>query len=150
MEYNALTFRRADLIEQLPNFLADTVGPFNTIIPASFITGVTGLAWISVQSEGSLIAFCFFYGFFSGSFVALTAVVWAALSPDLKVIGTRIGMMTVPTAAGLLIGNPIAGVIESSDFVGLQIFCGCTVLGGSILLLLARLKVGSSEGSWKF
>lgn len=82
--------------------------------------------------------------------MALTAVVWAALSPNLKVLGTRIGMMTVPMAVGLLIGNPIAGaLVHGSSFTGLQVFCGITVVLAGLFLLAARLAQLKAGSSWK-
>lgn len=75
---------------QLPNILADKVGPINTIITIAFITGAVGLSWIGVTAQPGIITFGVLYGFLSGSYVALTAVVWVALSPNLRVLGTRI------------------------------------------------------------
>ena len=71
-------------------------------------------------------------------------VVWASLCPSMQVLGTRTGMMTVPMATGLLIGNPIAGaLVKGSSYTGLQAFCGATVLASACLLLCARVaKVG--------
>ena len=51
-------------------------------------------------------------------------------------------MMTVPMAAGLLIGNPIAGVlIRNGSFVGLQVFCGATVMAAACFLAAARVSI---------
>ena len=59
-------------------------------------------------------------------------------------------MMTVPMAAGLLVGNPIAGVlVHGNSFVNLQIFCGSTVVAAGLLLLLGRLAQGRSVLGWK-
>ena len=125
---------------QFPNILADRIGPFNTIIPCTFIAGALGFAWIGVTDRAGIIAFAVFYGFFSGSFVSLTPVVWASLCPNMKVLGTRTGMFTVPMAIGLLIGNPIAGsLVHGTDYTDLQIFCGATVIGAALFISLARL-----------
>jgi ABC-type branched-subunit amino acid transport system permease subunit len=75
---------------QLPNIIADKIGPLNTIIVIAFITGIVGLSWIAVTGQAGIITFGVVYGFFSGSYVALIAVVWAALSPNPRVLGTRI------------------------------------------------------------
>ena len=137
-------------VVQLPNILADKVGSWNTIIATSIIASIIGFAWIAVTTKASVIAFCVLYGFFSGSFVALTPVIWTILSPNPSVLGTRIGMMTVPMAAGLLIGNPIAGaLVDGTSFIGLQVFCGCMVAGGALLLLMGRLAKAKSGAPLK-
>ena len=52
------------------------------------------------------------------------------------------GMLLLPWAFGLLVGEPIAGaILSSSDWKGLQIFTG-TVLGAAALIAVAvRYKV---------
>lgn len=55
----------------LPNFLGDKVGPYNMIIPTSFISGIGIFAWLAVDSTAGLIVFAVVYGFFSGSFISL-------------------------------------------------------------------------------
>ncbi|KAL6299490.1 major facilitator superfamily domain-containing protein [Sparassis latifolia] len=118
-----------------PNFLADLTGPLNMLIPCCFATGVLALSWISVHSVGGLATFAVLYGFFSGAFVSLPSPTLASLSPDLKKIGTRMGMMFGITAIGLLIRTPIAGAL----FVHAQIFCGVVLLSTVVLLLGARI-----------
>ena len=82
--------------------------------------------------------FSIIYGFFAGAITTITAVVDAALCPSLDVVGVRMGMLLLPWAFGLLIGEPIAGAILSSPsgWKGLQIFTG-TVLGAAVLIAVA-------------
>ena len=103
---------------------------------------MVAFTWIRVHSLAGLVCFAIFYGFFSGSFVSLTPVAWAAVSPNLKVFGTRTGMMAVCMSIGLLIGNPIAGALITDggrDFVPLQSFCGATVMAAMVLLVFSRV-----------
>lgn len=82
--------------------------------------------------------------------MALVPVIWASLSPDPKTLGTRTGMMTIPMATGLLIGNPIAGaLVHGNRFVDLQIFCGSTVMGAALILGAGRLYQGQTAAAWK-
>ena len=97
-----------------------------------------GFAWIAVQDTAGVFVFSVVYGFFAGAITTVTAVVDAALCPSLDVVGVRMGMLLLPWAFGLLIGEPIAGAIlsSSSSWKGLQLFTG-TVLGAAFLVAVA-------------
>lgn len=128
--------------KQFPNMLADKLGPLNTIIPCILISSIIAFSWISVSSRAETITFCIFYGFFSGSVVSLVPVLWSSQTPDLTRLGTRIGMVSVCMAVGLLIGNPIGGaLVKQSSFVGLQAFCGTAVLAAGLLLTAAKMSL---------
>lgn len=51
----------------LPNYVADKIGPLNVITPCAAVTAILAWCWIATSSKGGIIAFCVFYGFFSGS-----------------------------------------------------------------------------------
>ncbi|EMD00408.1 hypothetical protein BAUCODRAFT_118181 [Baudoinia panamericana UAMH 10762] len=126
----------------LPGTVADRVGVLNTIGPCALLTAIVAFSWIAVTTRASILAFTIFYGFFSGWFQALVPVLWAVLCPDPARLGTRIGMATVPYAIGDLLGGPIGGaLIHGSSFVGLQVFCGGTLLTAAGFLLAARMCV---------
>lgn len=58
--------------------------------------------------------------------------------------------MTIPQAAGLLIGNPIGGaLVHGQSFIGLQVFCGVTVMASGCFLLAARLAQLKAGAGWK-
>ena len=53
------------------------------------------------------------------------------------------GMLFVPIAAGLLVGNPIAGALLRSGWMDLQAFCGAVLACSGLCVLSARIaKVG--------
>ena len=53
------------------------------------------------------------------------------------------GMLFVPIAIGLLVGNPIGGALSSKGWVELQVFCGTIVAVSGICVTIARIaKVG--------
>ncbi|KAI0920318.1 hypothetical protein AcW1_002092 [Taiwanofungus camphoratus] len=130
----------------IPNFLADKTGPLNMLIPCSVISAVLAFCWIAIHDVGGLAVFAVFYGFFSGTFVSLPPSTVASLSPDLKKVGSRMGMSFAFAGVGLLIGNPIAGAIlnlNTGHFVRAQVFCGVVVAAGAGAMILARVsKVG--------
>ncbi|KAF2761059.1 putative monocarboxylate permease [Pseudovirgaria hyperparasitica] len=124
----------------IPNFFADKIGPFNVFIPCGFIAGLLCVCLIPINSTGSLVVFCLLYGFFSGTFVSLPPAVLVGLCKNRAMIGTHMGMAFACTSIGLLIGTPIAGAInDASGFNAIWIFGGVLTMGGSLILLLARL-----------
>lgn len=85
------------------------------------------------------------YSFFSGALVSILSTVAVTLSPSLSVIGVRMGMLFVPSSAGLLVGNPIAGALLRIGWIDLQVLCGAVVAFSGICVMVARLaKVGSA------
>ena len=131
----------------VPNFISDKTGPLNMYIPASCITGILALGWIGIHSTGGIVAFAALYGFFSGGFVSLPPVAIVSLTPDMRTLGTRMGQCFFVSALGLLVGAPVSGAILNSTgtYLGLQLFCGLTILLNAVLVLVARtLRVGWS------
>lgn len=128
----------------IPNFLADKTGPFNMLIPCSIISAILPLCWIKIDTSAGLIIFCILYGFFSGTFVSLPPTTVVSLSPDMGVVGVRMGMSFSLAGLGLLIGNPVAGaILGSGSWVGVQAFCGASVLLAALSCVIARIsKVG--------
>ncbi|CAG8952989.1 hypothetical protein HYFRA_00003179 [Hymenoscyphus fraxineus] len=108
----------------IPNFFADTIGPINIIAPFVLFCSIIAFSWTSIHSLASLILFCLFYGFFSGTFVSVTGPALATLSPDLSLVGTHMGMSYAFGAFGTLIGNPVAGMLLKKGWIGPAAFCG--------------------------
>ncbi|KAI9871970.1 MAG: hypothetical protein M1830_002209 [Pleopsidium flavum] len=123
-----------------PNFIADKTGPFNTFIPCSLVAAPLAFIWLGSKTPAGIIIFCLLYGFFSGTFVSLSSTVTITLCPSMSLIGVRIGMLFVPTAIGLLIGNPIAGAILPHGWPALEVFCGVAVALATGFMVAARVK----------
>ena len=123
---------------QVPLHFADKIGALNVEIPFTLVASMLGFAWIAVQDTAGIFVFSVVYGFFAGAITTVTAVIDAALCPSLDVVGVRMGMLLLPWAFGLLVGEPIAGAIlsSSSSWKGLQIFTG-TVIGAAVLIAVA-------------
>ncbi|KXJ88270.1 major facilitator superfamily domain-containing protein, partial [Microdochium bolleyi] len=88
----------------LPSLLARRIGPIQTLFLSCFLTGVSVFAWIGTATAWGNVAFAVAVGFFSGGMVALPAVTLASITPDLRRIGTRLGMSSLLNAFGSLIG----------------------------------------------
>lgn len=129
----------------IPNFAADHIGVLNVLIPASIMTGVMALIWITVHTFSGVIAFACFYGFFSGAFVSIAPVAVVVLTPDLTKLGTRMGQSFFISSFGLLWGTPATGAILSSTgkWIGPQLFSGILLIATACALFAARSsKVG--------
>ena len=133
----------------IPNFIADIVGPLNVLFPCTFIAAGLAFCWTMVHDINGLVTFAVCYGFFSGAFVSLPPATVASLSPDMKSVGTRMGMSFCLAGFGLLIGAPTGGALlhlrDKLDFFPAQMFCGAAVAAGAFVMMLARItKVGLS------
>ncbi|KAH6705156.1 MFS general substrate transporter [Leptodontidium sp. MPI-SDFR-AT-0119] len=125
----------------VPNFVADISGPLNICGPFVLFCGIIAFCWTSVSSIGQIIIFCLFYGFFSGTFVSITGPSIASLSTDLSLVGTHMGMSFAAASLGLLVGNPVAGVLlDSYGWIGPAMFCGATNVLAGICVVLARVS----------
>ncbi|GME47589.1 MFS monocarboxylate transporter [Neofusicoccum parvum] len=124
----------------VPNFLADRIGPLNILAPCCAVAAVLAFCWIAVDGAAGVVVFAVLYGFFSGTFVSLPPTTVVSLSPSLGVVGTRMGMSFSFAAFGILVGNPVAGVIlRSAGWLGVQIFCGVCVATAAVACVVARL-----------
>lgn len=89
------------------------------------LTTILVFCWIAIKtSEAGLFLFCVLYGFFSGAFVSLSTPVTVTLAPMMQDVGTRLGMFNFIGSLGILVGNPVAGAIIKTSWVGAQVFCG--------------------------
>lgn len=125
----------------IPNFFADKTGALNIMTPWTLFCGIIAYSWLSATSAGQIIVLCIFYGFFSGTLVSIIAPAVVVISPDLSMVGTHMGMSFGFTALGLLIGNPVAGVLlDQYGYIGPAMWCGTCGVLASIFILAARLK----------
>ncbi|KAJ8098865.1 major facilitator superfamily domain-containing protein [Lipomyces tetrasporus] len=125
----------------LPNFLADKIGPINVMFPFTIFTMIMAFVWAAINNAGGCIAFAILYGFFSGAFVSLPPPVLTTLCPDLRMIGTRMGMSFAISGLGLLIGTPIAGALlqTPAQYTATASFCGGCVAVASVLIVIVRV-----------
>ena len=125
----------------IPGLITDYVGPLNMLIPAAAITGILAFVWIGIKDLPGIIIFAILYGFFSGGFISLPPIVIVWLTPDMRLVGTRMGQSFFIGSFGLLVGAPIAGAIlgNSDNYLGLQVYSGLMILVTAILVLCARI-----------
>ena len=124
----------------VPNLIADKIGSLNIFIPAAFISSLLAFCWIAISSVGGLVVFAVLYGMSSGAIVSILPPAVVEIAPDMKNLGTRMGMAFAIASVGLLIGNPIAGaLLKKGSYTGLQAFSGACLLVCAFLLVWIRV-----------
>ena len=127
----------------IPNLISDAcIGPLNTIIPSTFLAGMMIFLWIGSATYTSLLVVACFYGFAAAGLQGLYIATIYSFCPDLSKAGIRIAMVYVAIGLACLTGSPIGGaLIRGNDggYLSAQLFAGCNILLGAILLLAARL-----------
>ena len=126
-----------------PAFLADIyLGPLNTLIPFTLISGVLLYTWAAVSSRGGLIAFAAIYGIFAAGIQSLFPATASSLTKDLNKMGVRIGMVFTLVSFASLTGAPLAGALierKGGDYLYAQVFAGSSLFVGCVILVGARL-----------
>ncbi|RBR20138.1 uncharacterized protein FIESC28_05417 [Fusarium coffeatum] len=125
----------------LPAYLGDRIGVFNVMIPLTLLGGIFTLTvWLTAHSAASVIVYAALYGFTSGCTLSIIPAMVASFS-DVRSIGTRNGSLYGIAAFGVLIGSPVAGAIvgdQNGSFSGLIIFCGVSILVGTVFAVMSR------------
>jgi len=129
----------------IPGYIADRwLGPYNTIIPYTFVVSIALYCWAAVDSVTSLYIFTVFYGFFSAGFQTLFVAVLASLTKDLSKVGTRNGMGCSIVGLASLVGPPIAGALIQKDgggYLTAQIWAASMMMAGSVVIFLGRVML---------
>ncbi|KAK1487226.1 major facilitator superfamily transporter [Colletotrichum cuscutae] len=131
----------------VPGIVADKVGRYNVMICITFISAIFCLGlWIPGKSNAAIIVFLIIFGFSSGGFISLGPACIAQIS-DIRQIGVRTGTAFAVQSFGALAGSPIAGAIVASqggaNYLGLQLFCGFSMLAAVGVFIAARtVQVG--------
>lgn len=92
-----------------------------------------------------MILFSICYGFFAGAITSISPNIAVALSPNMDVLGVRLGMLLLPISAGLLIGNPLAGLVGTTGWIPLQIFTGALLVASLVVVVTARVVMHGSN-----
>lgn len=122
----------------IPGQLADVYGSLEIIIICTLCSAIFAYGWIGIHNLGGSIAFAIVYGFMSGAVVSIQASVVASLVPDVRSIGTWMGMSLFLAGLGILIGSPIAGVLVNplaESFSNALIFSGSFTCAGGFLFI---------------
>jgi MFS family permease len=129
----------------VPNHLADRFfGPLNTLIPAVLISAILSFSWIGVSSQAGLYVWTVIYGIVGAAIQSLFPATLSSLTTNLRMQGTRMGMVFTIVSFAVLTGPPIAGQLiqlrgaEERGYEYAQVFAGCVMLVGCGLLCAAK------------
>jgi MFS family permease len=130
----------------VPYLLGSRVKPICVLIFCVAGSAIAMFTWIPATSTPGFIVWACYWGFLTGVLVtAPTSIIsHPALCPDLKMLGTRMGMMWGISSFGSLAGTPIAGTLvdlSEAHFLRAQIFAGCLMVGATILQMWPTLVV---------
>ena len=139
-----------------PGLFSDKYGSLNTVIPMAIIGAILEFAWIGIHNIPGAIVFVCLYGFVSGAIVSLAATVLVRISPNMAVVGTRMGMSFTLAGLGLLIGDPIAGTLLDINpatgdvvFWKAQLFSAMMIATGAVCFIGLRSMKGVRKlGKW--
>ncbi|EPS94262.1 hypothetical protein FOMPIDRAFT_130368 [Fomitopsis schrenkii] len=132
----------------IPNALADVAGRFNVICPIAFVSTILLFSMFGVKSIAAVTVFAILYGFFSGAIASLFPPLVAGMARHPSEVGLRIGFAYFLVSFAILTGSPIDGALlgEQRHWANSIIFSGVVMLGGSIVLVLARYMFVRSRG----
>lgn len=125
----------------IPGLLADRYGSLPIMIICTVTAAVLAYVAVIVSDLGGFVVFAILYGFMSGAVVSLPSAVVASLAPKMESVGTWMGMSFCFAAAGILVGNPIAGTIihiQSDQFSGGLVFSASLTMTSGVLFILAQ------------
>ncbi|KAG7141312.1 MFS transporter asaE like protein [Verticillium longisporum] len=132
----------------IPGIVADKMGRYNVMIIIVIFSAIVTLGlWIPGRSDVTVILFMVLFGFSSGGFISLGPALIAQIS-DIRQIGIRTGTAFAVQSFGALTGSPIAGAIvaaQGGEYLGLQLFCGMTMVVSTCFLLVARHRLAGFD-----
>ncbi|KAL8788109.1 MAG: hypothetical protein Q9213_001867 [Squamulea squamosa] len=103
---------------------------------------IIAFVWMGVNNVPGLVIWCFIWGFFASSHIAMPPAVTSDLCPLPEMLGTRLGMVEAIASPAVLIGSPIAGAlvemggqVTRAGILAAQAFAGVALLMGSLFIL---------------
>jgi len=99
------------------------------------------VCWVAVHNLPGILVMVILYGMITTGVSSLVSAALLQISPDISVVGTRMGMSGVLGGFGCLIGPPVAGAIQgtSAGYVGLTTFTAAVYLVAFGVLCVAKV-----------
>ena len=124
--------------------LSNRFGPALTMSGFALASSVLLFGWVGVKSVASTIVWAVLIALFTGPLAVLYPITVPHLSPDKDLVGTRIGISSAAAALGTLVGFPVTSSlndIETGTFWKSQVFTGCCMFSGAILMIYVYYKM---------
>ena len=137
----------------LPMYIGDKIGVVNVAIFCCLGSAILAFGWMGIHNLGGVVVFTLLYGITSGAVVVGGPVAIMALSPNMALLGTRMGMAFGLTGISVLVGTPIAGAILG-DFshklwlAGIGYSAGGLIVGTSFMIW-AWVLIRERRETWK-
>jgi MFS family permease len=117
------------------------LGGQNTLILIVALTSLLLFCWVEVTTQAGLYAWAVLYGIVGATIQTLFPATLSSLTPDLRMAGTRMGMVFTILSFAVLIGPPAAGQLIQMNGGGYeyaQLFAGGVMFVGCCFLIAAR------------
>lgn len=104
--------------------------------------------WLAVNTIPGVYIFTAVYGFSCAAFQSLMPQAVASMTPDMKMVGTRLGMAFTCVSIAALTGSPLGGSIVSrmgNEYWGAQIWAALSTTTCAVMFVLARM----ARAEWK-
>ncbi|RGP70087.1 riboflavin transporter mch5 [Fusarium sporotrichioides] len=127
--------------------MSNRFGPSITMAGFAFVSSILFFGWIGVDTVPSTIAWAVLIALFMGPLSVIYPILVPRLSPNPELVGTRMGISSAAAALGTLIGFPVTSAlndIEAGSFWKSQVFNGCCMLAGSVLMIYVHFKTTKS------
>jgi len=132
----------------LPSAMADRIGPTHVLACTALCSGILCFCLLLIYGEAGIVAWAVVYGCTAGAFMGLPAAGVVSISSCRKRVGARLGMTLGVVGCGVLIAEPIAGVILSrhpANWAGLVTWSASLKLAGFLFMFTARV----AKAGWK-
>jgi len=132
----------------IPPYFADKVGQLNMAVPIIASMVIVAYSWLAVKDIAGLYVFTCFYGLTSAAFQCLLPSTVASITPDMNMIGTRLGMAFSTLSFAALTGPPLGGALQSAmggSYTGASVWAATSTLIAAVLIGGSRV----AKAGWK-
>ena len=133
----------------IPGVLADRLGRLNVCAFGALATGISIFFMDKAESNAGLIVYSIVFGFLSGTIISGASAAFTVCCPDVRDVGTYMGIGMAVGAVGLLIGPPLDGVLVDKyggSFFQAAMFSGTVCVFGSFVVFAN--KHWTPQGLW--
>jgi MFS family permease len=129
---------------------SDRIGHINALLICMLVSGLSIFSWPLATQFSTLLIFVLVFGFFVGGYISIIPTVIVQLFGTDNIAGT-LGLVYSGTVFGTMGGPPLAGLIldltGKTEFLGVIMFAGSTMLFATVLMALIRYRVHRAKST---